>query len=145
VPQSFRGGLLQVYDLYLVKQASAWGDRPLYLADEWVAYTNGSQVALELAESGDKDPNRWSEIQNAIYFNMFCAVVYSLTDKNEELTEFFRFQLNRVQQVFDKSQDHPPLRRAETGPLLDEFKASEFYKPFSEPDKLKDYGSEEYL
>lgn len=45
VPQSLRGG---VYQLYLVQQAGGWNDTPLYIFDEWVAYTNGSEVRKDL-------------------------------------------------------------------------------------------------
>src|SRR4029079_3457827 len=46
VPQGFRGGVCGVYDLYMVSQAKDWGDSPLYICDEWTAYTNGATVAL---------------------------------------------------------------------------------------------------
>jgi hypothetical protein len=45
VPSSLRGG---VYNLYLVSQASSWNDTPLYIFDEWIAYTNGSDCRLDL-------------------------------------------------------------------------------------------------
>lgn len=45
VPQSLRGG---VYNLYMVQQAGSWNDTPLYIFDEWVAYTNGSEVRKDL-------------------------------------------------------------------------------------------------
>lgn len=45
VPQSLRGG---VYQLYLVNQAGSWNDTPLYIFDEWIAYTNGSEVRKDL-------------------------------------------------------------------------------------------------
>lgn len=45
VPRSLRGG---VYQLYMVSQAGSWNDTPLYIFDEWVAYTNGSEVRKDL-------------------------------------------------------------------------------------------------
>jgi hypothetical protein len=32
--------------------AADWDDRPLYIFDEWVAYTNGSEVGLNLQRAG---------------------------------------------------------------------------------------------
>ena len=49
VPQSLRGG---VYNLYMVQQAGSWNDTPLYIFDEWVAYTNGSEVRKDLGITG---------------------------------------------------------------------------------------------
>ena len=49
VPASLRGSR---YQTYLVDQVSGWNDMPTYVFDEWVAYTNGSEVGVELATSG---------------------------------------------------------------------------------------------
>ena len=48
VPASLRGSR---YDLYVVGM-SAWDDRPLYIVDEWVAYTNGGAVGVDMVASG---------------------------------------------------------------------------------------------
>lgn len=149
VPQEFRGGICQVYDLYLIQQAKSWGDRPLYLADEWVAYTNGATVALELAAAGDGATDRWSELQNAVYFNMFLCVERSLiTPVNPEIDELIAFQLIRVGMLQQACTKYPQLDRPETTALLNKFYNSEFFKPFDgpiNPDKLPDWGSGEYL
>jgi hypothetical protein len=44
VPESLRGG---GYQLYLVKQVEQWDDAPLYVVEEWAAYMNGLQCAVE--------------------------------------------------------------------------------------------------
>ncbi|MFO0649783.1 MAG: hypothetical protein U0326_26430 [Polyangiales bacterium] len=48
VPASLRGSRFGTY----ITGASSWDDTPLYIFDEWVAYTNGSEVAVNLARSG---------------------------------------------------------------------------------------------
>lgn len=48
VPASLRGSRFALY----VQGSSAWDDRPLYIFDEWVAYTNGSEVGVGLARAG---------------------------------------------------------------------------------------------
>lgn len=48
VPGPLRGSR---FDMYVTGQ-SAWDDTPLYLFDEWTAYTNGTAVAVDLYEAG---------------------------------------------------------------------------------------------
>lgn len=48
VPQSLRGSR---YGTYVTGSAS-WDDTPTYLLDEWVAYTNGGVVGVELVKQG---------------------------------------------------------------------------------------------
>jgi hypothetical protein len=48
VPASLRGSRFALY----VQGSSDWDDRPLYLFDEWIAYTNGSEVGVGLARAG---------------------------------------------------------------------------------------------
>lgn len=48
IPASLRGSRFGLY----VTGSSSWDDTPLYLWDEWVAYTNGSEVALALHGAG---------------------------------------------------------------------------------------------
>jgi V8-like Glu-specific endopeptidase len=48
VPASLRGSRYALY----VQGSPDWDDRALYLFDEWVAYTNGSEVALALTREG---------------------------------------------------------------------------------------------
>lgn len=58
VPASLRGSR---YKTYLVDQVSGWNDTPTYVYDEWVAYTNGSEVGVELAKSGS-----WTEWRDGV-------------------------------------------------------------------------------
>ncbi|MCC7539695.1 MAG: hypothetical protein IT379_25965 [Deltaproteobacteria bacterium] len=48
VPAALRGSR---YDLYL-EGSPDWDDTPTYLFDEWVAYTNGGAVGVDLVRSG---------------------------------------------------------------------------------------------
>lgn len=45
VPQSQRFG---GFRLYLVQQQAHWNNEPSYILDEWVSYTNGTAVGLEI-------------------------------------------------------------------------------------------------
>jgi hypothetical protein len=48
VPQILRRSRFSTY----VTGQSAWDDTPLYIWDEWNAYVNGTEVAMDLAQSG---------------------------------------------------------------------------------------------
>jgi hypothetical protein len=45
IPHSMRG---MSYNLYLIQQQRDWNNNPLYVLDEWQAYSNGSFVAIDL-------------------------------------------------------------------------------------------------
>lgn len=74
VPNALRG---PSYQLYLVQQTSGWNDRPLYLFDEWIAYTNGSETGRELNHSG-----WYYELLQAHNFNVYC-IYLAMTVKKE--------------------------------------------------------------
>jgi hypothetical protein len=48
VPNSLRGSRFALY----ITGSPDWDDTPLYVFDEWVAYTNGSEVAMSLTREG---------------------------------------------------------------------------------------------
>lgn len=48
VPSNLRGSRYSTY----IDRTTGWEDRPLYLFDEWVSYTNGTEVCVDLAEKG---------------------------------------------------------------------------------------------
>ncbi len=145
IPQDFRGGVLGLYDLYCVQQARSWGDRPFYLFDEWVAYTNGSIVALEMSEAGAYNEKRWDSIHGAVYFTMFSLVTVSMIKVDDEVKDFVTFQLSRVKELVEVAQKVPNLARQENVDDFAKILGSEFAKPFDGPELLDGYGTEEYL
>lgn len=98
VPPSLRGG---VYGLYLVEQASGWGDRPLYLMDEWVSYTHGSMVRRELGLA-----RRDETVQYMMEFDVYvlemlrCAMSDDPGYDFEPLVAFVRWNLERSMSVY---------------------------------------------
>lgn len=75
VPASLRGSR---YQTYLVDQVNGWNDVPTYVLDEWVSYTNGSEVGVELATSGSW--TTWRDgvagtLEFTIYALAFAAAV----------------------------------------------------------------------
>ena len=51
VPGALQGG---VFELYLIEQQRYWNEQPLYILDEFSAYTNSVFVGNELSLSNDK-------------------------------------------------------------------------------------------
>ena len=66
VPQSLQG---VGYDLYMIQQRADWNDTPLYILDEWVAYTNGAACARDLNLDGN------SEVDRMVAFNVYAMAV----------------------------------------------------------------------
>lgn len=64
VPHELQG---PSFDLYLRQQTGDWNDTPLYLFDEWTAYTNGSECGRELNAEG-----WYYELLQAHNFNVYC-------------------------------------------------------------------------
>lgn len=96
IPKSLRGG---VYQLYLVQQAQSWNDTPLYVFDEWVAYTNGSEVRLDL-----KIKERSESVLFMLEFNVYalCVAMTSKTN-DEQLLNYLQWNIERAMNIYQKS------------------------------------------
>ena len=100
VPVSLRG---PSYQLYLVEQRKYWNDRPLYLVDEWVAYTNGTCTGQEIGEQG-----WYYELLQAHNFSVYCAVMLSEVKQRQpdydlgDLKEFAKWNIKRVHELTNR-------------------------------------------
>jgi thiol-disulfide isomerase/thioredoxin len=110
VPDRLRG---RIFGLYMAGQGE-WDECPLYILDEWVAYTNGAVVALELQRDGLK-----SELEHSVEMTGYaCAVLDgvnrwqpSYRDK-DLLKAFIEWNSRRVSELVDKSNIRPPMMPA---------------------------------
>jgi len=100
VPYSLRGS---VYKLYLVDQAvSGWGDRPLYILDEWICYTNGSATRKDLGIVG-----RAETVKYMMEFNIYSLTLLMTVEleergyDSEELTNFIRWNIERSMSIYN--------------------------------------------
>jgi len=121
VPTSLRGG---VYSLYLVQQASSWNNTPLYILDEWNAYTGGSLTRkdLNIAE-------RSETVQYMIEFDVYATALAMSIKKNDpnyddkQFKNFLMWNIERSMSIlnneagavdylekFKKNQDAQSLR-----------------------------------
>lgn len=67
IPSSLRG---RSYNLYLIQQTRDWNDFPLYIFDEWSAYTNGAACHIDL-----KINDRSDTILSMFNFNVYSICV----------------------------------------------------------------------
>jgi hypothetical protein len=110
VPEALRGDR---FGLYLENQKE-WDDTPLYIFDEWVAYVNGSEVALE--EAARKKPAaRSNEIYACAEFAVYATALGMAVEKhdrgyftrNDEFRTFLRWHLQRSLKVYRKGAAQP--------------------------------------
>ena len=96
IPNSLRG---EVYNLYLVQQASSWDDTPLYILDEWSAYVNGSACRLDLGIQ-----NRSETVRYMLEFNVYSSCVAWCSGTNDpQLKAFLMWQIERAIKIYKDS------------------------------------------
>jgi hypothetical protein len=78
----------EVYDLYLVKQRKDWNDFPLYLLDEWSAYINGTECAIE------SNLDYRSELRQSLKFSNYVACLDQAIQQYDP--QYDQLQLFRV-------------------------------------------------
>lgn len=114
VPLELRGTR---FDLYVTGQ-STWDDTPLYLLDEFNAYINGAEVAIDLHNS-----NLWTYGQRDALVGMIEFVSYSLAlgmavQKNDpeyfvsypQFSEFLAFEIERAMALFRQGVEIPAFQ-----------------------------------
>lgn len=104
VPKSLRGS---TYQLYMIDQArSGWGDRPLYICDEWISYTNGSEVRKDL-----KIQKRAETVQYMFEFNVYVLTLAKVLEEQEssydssDFKNFIRWNIERSMKIYNEEED----------------------------------------
>lgn len=98
VPSSLRG---DVYALYMVDQASGWNDTPLYIFDEWVAYTNGSEVRKDL-----KIQSRDETVKYMMEFNVYALTLAKVVNEkggydDKQFKAFLKWNIKRSMNIYN--------------------------------------------
>lgn len=75
VPASLRG---KVYQLYLVQQQQHWNNDPLYIFDEWIAYTNGCEVRTDLGVE-----EQASTVEFTFEFNVYSIALAKVVQESQ--------------------------------------------------------------
>lgn len=79
VPQSLRGNK---YDMYIRGQG-AWDKQPLYIMDEWNAYTNGGKAAVDMAKQGKFTQQRQDAVSGQLEFTAYSFALGKAIEKND--------------------------------------------------------------
>ncbi len=97
VPQSFRG---TCHDLYLVRQRKGWNNEPLYLCDEWVAYTNGAACGKDLRLDADSEVEFMTEFTGYVLC-LACTVKEDCPDYDDrQFRAFVMWSVERSMKLF---------------------------------------------
>ena len=91
IPVELRENL---FHLYMVQQAHSWNNTPLYIFDEWVAYTNGAAVRYNLNLK-----ERLGTVKAMLEFNNYALALAIMTD-NSQLKNFVEWHLLRVADLY---------------------------------------------
>jgi hypothetical protein len=106
VPMALRG---YRYDTYMAGQ-QAWDDTPTYIFDEWVAYTNGGVVGVEMVELGvfgeEWQDGVYGQLEFIVY-SMAIGMAVEAGDptyfaSNTQFKEFLAWNARRAMDVFRK-------------------------------------------
>lgn len=110
VPAGLRGDRFALY----VENQKEWEDTPLYLFDEWVAYVNGSEVAME--EAAKKKPaGRSNEVFSCVEFAVYATALGMAVEKhdaryfasNGQFRAFLAWHVQRSLAVYHKGAARP--------------------------------------
>jgi hypothetical protein len=86
-----------------------WNNEPLYLMDEWVSYTNGTEVGLNLVANGKwKDGQRWDTVQFMMEFNNIAlCLAYKVKSNDNNFKAFMQWQLERTIKLMHEAEKYP--------------------------------------
>lgn len=133
VPASLRGDRFELY----VQNQKEWDDTPLYIFDEWVAYVNGSEVALE--EAAKKPAARSNEVFACVEFAVYATALAMAVEKHdarhftrdEQFRAFLTWHLKRSLATYRRGAARPEfawkpeyyrtLRSGDDGKAMREF------------------------
>lgn len=131
VPEVLRG---PSYDLYLKKQAKYWNDRPLYIFDEWVAYTNGVEVGREMDLPG------WDyellQANNFCVYAVCVAMEIQLNCPDYDDTAFSGFLKWNIERVSNLTR---PIEEASQKPLERSKKYLQLVQSAPEAKQFRDF------
>jgi len=105
IPASLRGSR---YQLYCIDQQKYFEDHPLYLFDEWVAYTNGAHAGVELTEKHQLDMPKNDALVGPLEFSIYALGLAAAIEKhdpeylrqNKQFREFLAHELRRATGIY---------------------------------------------
>jgi hypothetical protein len=106
IPAALRGSR---YQLYLVEQ-TAWDDSPLYVFDEWNAYINGAEVAVQQVQQGLWTGAWQDAVMGPLEFTAYAIATLKTVSEldaagfasNVQLKRFTAWNIKRAMKLFDE-------------------------------------------
>lgn len=128
VPSSLRGSRFDHY----VAGAPAWNDHPLYLWDEWVAYTNGTEVGLDQLEEGKWNQGRRIASVGPMEFTIYALATGKAIAQHDpkrwkedsQLRELLAYNSKRAMSAARAAQQSSELRHPNFDQYLTAFQTS---------------------
>jgi hypothetical protein len=107
IPESLRGSR---YQLYCIDQQKYFEDHPLYLFDEWTAYTNGAYAGVELTEKNQLDMPRNDALVGPMEFSIYALGLAAAIEKhdpeylreNKQFRGFLAHELRRAIGIYHR-------------------------------------------
>lgn len=97
IPNQYRGG---EYKFYLTGwPAQSWNNQPLYIFEEWCAYTNGSIVRSQLGTTSRRDTTEKS-LEFTVYCTFMVDYLYRTNQLSTSVLEVYLWQYNRAIQAY---------------------------------------------
>jgi hypothetical protein len=128
VPQSWKG---TCYQLYLVQQRSGWNNEPLYLCDEWVAYTNGAACRKDLnMEDGASEMEFTCEFTGYVLSLTYTIKQNCPNYDDKQFKAFVMWSVERTMQIYNNESGAntrlTAIRTAPDGETIRQFARSYF-------------------
>lgn len=151
LPASQRGKY--TYSLYMVQQAQHWGDRLLYIFDEWVCYCNGASAGLELFPTDGSQNQGSYQVECALEFFPYVMAACYLVPEEKEIQEFVQFNTTRLAGLVSLAEKVQPNRTDKHQGLIRSFETAsdnqqlrDFARNYLDSvEYLPDYGGGTYL
>lgn len=122
IPASVRGTRFALY----ITGSPDWDDRPLYIFDEWVAYTNGSEVALSLVRE-----NLWrypwrDAVAGSLEFTIYALATAMAVEAgdptyfrdNAQFRAFVAWNARRAMDLYRAGASNPNFQYAQQDTML---------------------------
>ena len=126
------------YTLYLTgRQLADWGDRPLYICDEWVAYINGAETNVDDVKN-NRYKGGWTDgVSGCLGFSIYTvAIAMSVHEKdpdywnrNQQFKDFVLWNLKRAQRTYMVGHQMKEFAWEKQDKLLNEFLHSKEAEP----------------
>ena len=111
------------------------------MVDEWIAYLNGAEVAIEEVETGRYRGRRYCEVPGVVEFSVYCTALCMAIkdlDKSYWYNENIRFklfvieQLKRSKEIFEKGTSMRCFQGRKQYKYLETWKTSKECQPLKQ-------------